>query len=88
MWKLDVLVLAAQIIAAVFVGFFVVGRWIFRLWEAQSWWHLSLLTGLSLFLFIGFALEIRARRLGSFGVVVVGLALVFGTLHLLNSASG
>jgi hypothetical protein len=82
--RIDVLVFALQIIAAVFVGFFVVGTWIARLWTSQSWWHLFLLSGTSLLLLVGFIRELCARRIGPFGIVVLGFAFVFGAAHLLD----
>jgi len=84
-WQLDVLLFIVQIAAAIFAGFFVVGGWIIRLWETQAWWHLFLLSSLSLFLHCGFLIEVRERRVGPFGVFLIGFALIFGARHLLDT---
>ena len=85
--RIDVLVLAVQVMAAATAGFFVVGSWIARLWAAQSWWHLFLLTGISLFFLAGFIRELLARQVGPFGIVILGFALVVGAARLLEKAS-
>jgi len=73
-----------QIIAALFAGFFVTGNWLLELSHKQSWWHFSLLAGVSVIVLLGMMRETYGRRIGPFGIFVMSFAIVVGAIHLLS----